>query len=117
MSTYEHTVKLRQMEDAKKSEMSTFNNQTNKIDNNNNNIDEHDYPNKTDFKYVDSMNKERLTMTNVVQEVIRKREFAYLYDNSADLDVNRNEWEAYVICQLCERTYPKSQLPGIIPTS
>ena len=30
MSTYEHTVKMRQKEDAKKSEMSAFNNQTNK---------------------------------------------------------------------------------------
>ena len=53
-------------------------------------------------------------MSDVVGEVVRRRNEAYLYDSSADLDVNRSEWEPYQDCQLCERSYPKSQLYGLI---
>jgi len=71
-------------------------------------------PMKVAFSYVSAMNKERLVMSDVVSEVVRRRKEAYLYDSTADLDVNRNEWESFQICQLCERSYPKSQLYGLI---
>jgi hypothetical protein len=71
-------------------------------------------PMKAAFSYVSAMNKERHVMSDVVSEVVRRRKEAYLYDSSADLDVNRNEWESFQICQLCERSYPKSQLYGLI---
>ena len=71
-------------------------------------------PMKVAFSYVSAMNKERHVMSDVVSEVVRRRKEAYLYDSTADLDVNRNEWESFQICQLCERSYPKSQLYGLI---
>ncbi|KAJ1435544.1 hypothetical protein B484DRAFT_318558, partial [Ochromonadaceae sp. CCMP2298] len=45
---------------------------------------------------------------------VMRRSQAYLYDKSADLDINRNEWEKSVDCPVCERIYPVSQMPGQI---
>lgn len=68
-----------------------------------------------DLKYVESMRRERVVMTQVVKEVVRRRaDETYLYDLHADLDLNRNEWDKSLECAMCERTYPKSQMPGQI---
>jgi hypothetical protein len=67
------------------------------------------------LSYVESMRKERVVMTQVVKEVVRRRaDDTYLYDSHADLDLNRNEWDKEQECAMCERSYPKSQMPGQI---
>ena len=70
---------------------------------------------KKDLSYVESMKKERIVMTQVVNEVVRRRaDDTYLYDANSDLDINRNEWDKRAECTMCERNYPKSQMPGQI---
>ena len=70
---------------------------------------------KNNFSYIDSMRKERIVMTQVVKEVVKRRaDDTYIYDTKADLDINRSEWEKYIECEMCERFYPKSQMPGQI---
>jgi hypothetical protein len=67
------------------------------------------------LSYVESMRKERVVMTQVVKEVVRRRaDDTYLYDSHADLDLNRNEWDKEQECAMCQRSYPKSQMPGQI---
>lgn len=70
---------------------------------------------RSSWSYVESMRKEQVVMRQVVQEVVRKRaDDTYLYDSHADLDINRNEWDKELECAMCERSYPRSQMPGQI---
>lgn len=75
----------------------------------------HDHMIKKELSYIESMRKEQVVMKQVVQEVVKRRaDETYLYDSHADLDINRNEWEKDIECTMCERIYPKSQMPGQI---
>lgn len=70
---------------------------------------------KKELGYIELMRKEQVVMKQVVQEVVKRRaDDTYLYDTHADLDINRNEWDKTLECSMCERVYPKSQMPGQI---
>jgi hypothetical protein len=71
---------------------------------------------KKDVSYIDSMKKERTVMKQVVEAVVKRRaeEADGLILTQADLDINRNEWDKLADCALCERSYPLTQMPGVI---
>ena len=67
---------------------------------------------KTELSYVQSMQRERTVMKQTVQELVNRRQKAFLYDSSADLDLQQSERDRRVQCPSCERLYPVSQLLG-----
>jgi hypothetical protein len=70
---------------------------------------------KKNLSYVEFMRNEQVVMARVVKEVVRRRaDEMHLYDLNSDLDINRNEWDKMLECAMCERTYPKAQMPGQI---